>query len=396
MAKAAAGLTASSMVRLGLIGLLAIGIGWLSLTAYLPRIDSRLTLGAERPADIFTAAGREIVPKQGKLDEQTYRRVAAALGGDPLASEPFLLFGFRALALGDLASAERMLAESRNRNPRNETARIALMAVYLRTGRIREGSEEVATLVRLVPRARELLAPELARLATAPASRQAVVDAIGDEPIMAEVLGHLVRQNADPDLVIALAARQPRATGGRFAPWQQQLLKQLTERGDETRAYALWRGFVGSSANELIYDAGFTGQPGPPPFNWELTASDVGAAERGRTGGLDIEYFGRKSGPLARQLLLLRPGRYRLEFQAEGNASGQGSRILVQVACRGAESKLLEITLRGLALAPKSASGEFSVSAGCGAQWLTFAGQAAEFPNIQRARITALALRPAG
>lgn len=386
------GMSLPRIARLVVLTALAGGVAWASLSSYLPRAFPERGFSPDRPSAIFTAAGQELIDNQGRLSSETYDRVAAATAGEPLASEPFLLFGFRALGAGNVDSALRLLEEARDRNPRNQFARIALMGLYLRTGRTSEGAGEVAALVRLVPRAAQLLVPELARIAANPANRQAVVDAIGDQPIMTALLTRLVGQNADPEIILALSARQPRTTDGQFAPWQSALLKQLADRGEVVRSYELWRRFVGANPTDLIYDANFTGQPGPPPFNWELFANDVGAAERSRDGGLEIEFFGRKSGPLARQLLMLRPGRYRLEFAAEGNATGQGSRIVVQLGCRGSESTLAEIVLRGLTFTPRGAAADITVPAGCDAQWLAFAGQAAEFPNPQRARITGLKL----
>lgn len=389
-------LQASQLVKLILLLLVALGTAWLSVSTYLPRALPDRFGAATDPRQIYLEAGQELVAGQGRLENETYRRLAEAAQREPLDFEPFLFFGMRALAEGERDTAERLLAESRQRNPRYALARIALMALYLRTGRIREGSDELATLVRVLPRAGQTLVPELARLATDPNSRDAVEQAIGDEPIMADVLNLLVQQNVDLDVVLGLAARQPRSSDGRFSPWQASVLAKLVDGGDVRRAHELWRRFVGAGETGLVYDPEFRGEPGPPPFNWELTGNAVGAAERGRGGGLELEYYGRQAGPLARQLLLLRPGRYRLEFQVEGSATGQGSRIVAQVACRGRDAPLLAIRLENLTAASRKVSGDFAVPGGCEAQWLAFNGEAVEFPTTQRARVTGLTLRPAG
>ena len=389
------GIAPAKMLKLFLLIVAATGVAWLAVATYLPRAYPQLR-SPDDPDLVFRETGKQLLATRGRLDDAAYERLAAAMRRQPLASEPFLFFGMRALGAEDLEGAERLLVEACNRDPRSEMARLALMGLYLRTGRVREGSAEVAALVRVMPRAGELLVPELARLAATPASREAVVEAVGDEPVMADVLGLLVQNDVDPDVVLSLARRQPRREDGSFAPWQQSLLAKLVEQDEVRRAHGLWRRFVGAQGNELLYDADFRGLPGPPPFNWELTASDVGAAEQARGGGgLEIEYFGRKSGPLARQLLLLRPGRYRLEFQVEGSANGQGSQIVLQLTCRDGTS-LLDMPFRGLTYTPRGVGADINVPAGCSSQWLSFAGRAGEFPNSQRARVSGLVLRPAG
>lgn len=390
------GLRPRQVAKLVIFSALACGVAWLSLSDNLSRAFPNDFGSAESPPGVYMAANGEFFAREGRLSDETYNRIADAARRSPLDTEPFLLFGLRAIVAEDLPRAERLLEESRQRDPRFAMPRVLLVAVYLRTGRIEKATEEVATLVRVLPRAAQLLVPELARLAAAPGTRAAVEQAIGDQPIMAQVLALLVAQNVDPDILLALSARQPRLEDGRVAEWQTALLSRLVESGEVTRAFDIWRRFVGAAPDGLIYDPEFRGAPGPAPFNWELTGSAVGAAERAPGGGVDIEYYGRQAGTLARQLILLRPGRYRLELLADGAATGQGSRIVLKIACRGRDEPLLAIRLEQIAAAAKRLGGDFTVPAGCDAQWLSFDGEAVEFPTNQRARITGLSLRPAG
>ena len=70
--------------------------------------------------------------------------------------------------------------------------------------------------------------------------------------------------------------------------------------------------------------------------------------------------------------------------------------MLWQVECRGTSNKLLEIVLEGVTFSPKEFAGEFTVPAGCNAQWLRLLGAAAEFPATQAAKISALTLSRRG
>ena len=384
------------LISIAIVVLAGLGVAWLSLSANLKRSFPNSTwIADDRPARVFSEAGQTLIQNEGRLDDETFARLSAAVQRQPLASEPLFFYGMRALEGEDLEKAERLLLEARARDPRNSYARLALMALYLRTGRVREGSAELAVLARLEPRGNQLLVPQLIRLTNSPEAREALVEAVGDQPIMADVLTKLATDGGDPDTLMSLARRQPARGDGSFAEWQRLLLARLVEGGEERRAYDLWRRFVGGDQNELIYDADFRGRPGAPPFNWELSVNDVGAAERRRDGGLEVEFFGRKSGPLARQLLMLRPGRYRLAFDVEGSANGQGSRIELSIACRSGAT-LATLPFRDVSTTRRRAELDFTVPGGCEGQWLTIGGVAAEFPAIQRLTIPRLSLTAGG
>lgn len=372
-------------------------VGWLAVMTFLPRaVPAAAAWGAIDPELTFRAANRRLVEQKGVLSEEDYRRIEAATRREPIADEPFLFFGLRAVTAGNLDGAEQLLAEARDRNPRNKLARLALLSLYLRTNRVPQAGAELSAFSRLEGRASRFLVPELLPLVRDPRTRDAVVGAIGDQPLMAELLERLVQDGIDVDTILTLSRRQPARTDGTFAAWQSALLTRMVEAGQVRPARALWSRFVGTNPDGPVYDPEFRGLRGPPPFNWTLASNDIGAAETARGGGLEIDYFGRRAGPLAEQLLLLAPGRYRLEFRAEGGADAQGSRIVARIACRAGGNALGQIVLQGLTYTPRGAAIDFTVPGGCDAQRLGFYGEAGEFPNPQRAKITGLSLRPAG
>jgi hypothetical protein len=233
-----------------------------------------------------------------------------------------------------------------------------------------------------------------------PAIRPGIVRALARDPLFDHVLGTLARQGADPDLVIELARARAQIAPSRqgIRSWQPLLLARLVSVRDYRRARAFWEAFAGIDAPEdQIYDERFAGRPGEPPFNWALNASELGSAERGRSGGLDVDYYGRSSGPLARQLVLLPPGRYRLAFQAEGNANGQGSRLVWRVVCDGRSAPIAELPVTGVETARRSFAGIFEVpTANCEAQWISLEGVAAEFPTTQSAHIATVTVTRQG
>ena len=104
------------------------------------------------------------------------------------------------------------------------------------------------------------------------------------------------------------------------------------------RALRLWREFAGLPAgpdHKAVHDGRFQGLPGAAPFNWSINSGSAGVAERIPAPALQVEFYGRETIELARQLMVLRPGRYRLEFRAEGNAKGDDSRLAWRIFCQG-------------------------------------------------------------
>lgn len=327
----------------------------------------------------------------GRVDETTRQGAFSALSQSPLAEDPFMLAGIDALAKGDEQKGETLLAETRRRDPRSRTARLILLDRYLRSGRTEEAAVEIAVINRLVARAAEVLVPELVRMISDPKTGGALISLLREDPALRnEVLNRLATGGADPDLILRVARNTGVGRSSGPAPaWQPALLTKMAEKGDVQRAFALWRSFAGigsTDSGSAPYDGTFRGLPGSAPFNWQLTSSPAGVAERTQAQSLDVEYYGRERAPLASQLLMLRPGRYRLTLRVEGDATGEGSRLAWLVSC--GNTQLLEAPLRGVGSAPKAIAARFAVPAsGCPAQWLRLTGIPAEFPTRQSATI---------
>lgn len=329
----------------------------------------------------------------GRVNEASREGAFSALSQSPLAEDPFMLAGIDALAKGDEQKGEALLVETRRRDPRSRTARLVLLDRYLRTNRTAQAGVEIAVLNRLIAQAAEVLVPELARMIADPKTGDALIGLLRDDREMRDaVLAKLASNGADPDLILRVARRTGAGGRGPAPAWQPALLAKMVEKGDVERASRLWRGFAGvkeADSGTAPYDGTFRGVPGPAPFNWQFLSGAAGVAERSKAQSLDVEYYGRERAALASQLLMLRPGRYRLSFRAEGDASGQGSRLAWLVSCNGSGgAQLLEAPLRGVGSTPKAIAGIFVVPPqGCPAQWLRLMGIPDEFPSGQSATV---------
>lgn len=328
-------------------------------------------------AQIGTLAARGDLPSPRLL--QQVDEVATRA---PLAEGPYLVAGAVAQTRGQLDRAERLFVEARERNPRSQAARYFLADRYLRTERTREALIEIATFARLAEGV-ETLAPSLAAYARSPGAVVELKRLFQASPELEPVvLSQLASNAANADLVLALWSGRDRLGSG---DWQARLLSGLVDRGDLTGAYRAWQRFggIGNPAGGL-FNAQFEPSNAPPPFAWRYGAAG-GVAEPLGAGRLQLIYFGREDAVLAEQLLLLRPGRYRLGVQARGDV--QPGALAWTLDCRS-ESLLLRLPIR----AGARNEAEFTVPAGCTAQRLKLTGTAGDFPKSTEATLSALAL----
>jgi len=352
----------------------------------------------EHPQVRMALAITEFTLRNGRVGEATRAAATDALRKSALAEQPFLLAGVQAIADGDPARGQRLLEESRRRNPRSRLTRLLLLDRYLRQNRVEAAGVEISALTRLIPQAGAVLAPELARMARDPKMAAPVGDMLARNPeLRGAVLAQLAGSGAPTELILGIA-RGGGGTAG--AEWQGVLMNRLIGQGDVAGAYRLWSRFAGlppASGAKGLYDPRFAGAQGGPPFNWELTAGAEGVAERVAGPALQVDYYGRVPVTLARQLLMLGPGAYSLRFRAEGDAKGEASRLAWVVSCSGSKARLADVALTGINASPRTLAGRFTVPpSGCAAQWLSLEGTAGDVPSDEAATISGLQLTAGG
>lgn len=405
--RGAGGFGPGRLIRIALASAGALLLGWQVVkTSAVDALVRRNPVAAaavdpDHPRVRIALAMAHFQATQGRLSPQLRAGAIDALGRAPLTEEPFFLAAVDAMANKRDEEGERLLLEARRRDPRARTARLILLDRYLRTNRVAEAGIEIAALNRLMPRAAEVLIPELVRMVREPRTGSALVKVLAHEPALQQaVLARLAESGADPAVLLDIASSS-RATAGtpEGLPWQRALLARLVSKGDLQRAHSLWRSFAGlggGGTDKGLYDGSFRGAPGAPPFNWQLLSSPAGVAERVAAPALQVDYYGRENVDLATQLLMLRPGSYRLQFRVEGDATGQGSQLLWTVTCTGSKAQLLSIPLKEIDYTPRTLSGVFTVPAGCAGQWLKLTGAAGEFPKGQSATIADVQVVPGG
>jgi hypothetical protein len=199
------------------------------------------------------------------------------------------------------------------------------------------------------------------------------------------VLTVLAENPSNAQAILALAGENNRKPD---SPWLRVLLQKLVEAGHYRRAHAFWSAIGGGSVDEqMLYDASFSHAVPPPPFNWSLTSSTIGLAERQPGKGLHVIFYGNEDGVLASELLLLGPGVYRLKMRL-AQAPVNTDSLRWSIRCDKSQEPVSTVILSQAA----SATWLFEVPANCPAQWLELLGRSADLADQSEVTITDLSL----
>ena len=312
----------------------------------------------------------------------TFSRITDAARKMPLAPEPFLVRGVQAQIDGDRALAGEAFRAAELRDGRAIAPRYFLADLYFRAGDARSGLREIAVLSRIVPNGVSSLAPYVAAYSKNPRNWPALRALFRSDPALADAsLSALSTDPANADLVLALGNVRSRAT------WQDRLVASLVTAQQYGKARSIWAQIAGSAPVSGIFDPAFADSKAPPPFNWVLTSSTVGLAER--RNGLHVIFYGQEDGPLATQLLLLAPGAYRLAMPVTGD-KGHARSLVWSLTCANSTTPIGRIALDEAA----ARGWAFTVPAGCAAQKLELSGVSSDMPQQVDVTIGRLQLEP--
>jgi hypothetical protein len=197
----------------------------------------------------------------------------------------------------------------------------------------------------------------------------------------------LAHDPASADAVLALA--DMRHAGD--SDWPKALINSLVAARQYARARSVWAAaaHVELPATLSIYDSAFADQRPGPPFNWELISSTVGLAERQPGGRLHVIYYGHEDGVLARELILLSPGTYRLTMALAGDGSHAGA-MNWSLRCDRSPTPFASTRLDAVA----AHEWIIAVPANCPAQWLELSGSSADISQQSEVTIGNFKLVP--
>ncbi|TCQ02858.1 hypothetical protein [Sphingomonas sp. PP-CC-3A-396] len=169
--------------------------------------------------------------------------------------------------------------------------------------------------------------------------------------------------------VMAFDARDPGQ-----APFVSMALNRLVALGAYENARALYSRSVGGP-NETVRNAGFERANRLQPFDWtiasEPTYSGIIETRTGWPHGNVLTVTGTEANDVARQLLLLVPGQYRLAADTANVRQERETRPLLTIMCVSNNRALASMPFAAAGAKPAVMQGTFTVPANCPAQWIT-------------------------
>lgn len=393
------------MASAAILAVAGVSLGWLSFQSAmvntLPASSSEI--GRFAPAFSDVVLGRTaamLVAQHGILDAQTLDAVRRAAAAAPLDARAYLILGHQQLLDNMPDRAVATLEAGQRLDPRQRLIHLLLLDRYLRTARYADAATQFSVLARILGATQAPIATAMAQMTMAPETREAVRRTLNTDPVLERaVLIALAKSDTAPDAIFALASPVARADAGNAESWGPILVNRLVERGQYTAAKSVWQRIYGLSSAQAampITNAGFRETKPSPPFDWTLTASSLGAADL-RGGGLAVDYYGRDSGALASQLLVLQPGRYRFAITVDPGKTDATATLSWTLACKAGASDTRDplMTLPVTATAkPHRLAAAIMVPANCPSQILTLRGEAGEFPSPVSVTLRELDLRP--
>ncbi len=377
----------------GIVSAVALGIAGVSIASLSLRTAAVRLLPADAPAlrqiapdnpDIaLQRATAALVKQRGILDPKMLASVKRAALAAPLDARPYLILGHQQLLEAQPQRAVATLEAGQRLDPRQRLIHLLLLDRYLRTGHYADAATQFSVSARLVGAAGEQIAAAMAQMSLAPQTRDAVRQTLRSDPRLERtVLVALAKSSTAPATIFGLASPVALATAGATDSWGAPLIARLVQKNQYGEAHAVWQQVYRVPPAQVaapIYDAGFQKLPGSPPFNWTLAGGTLGAADM-QNRGLNVEYYGRASGELAGQLLVLQPGRYTFSVTIEGSKTAAGAALSWSLRCvSGSNSPLMAVPLSGTGVRHR-VTATANVPANCPAQRLVLAGEAGEFP----------------
>jgi len=374
------GRTAANIGRLAAILVVALLCIASALNRAAPSIPSASRYLAELGFGDVAAARQALLALQS-ADLRTAETLATrSVGAAPLRQQNLGILGTAKNAGGDTKGAERIFLAANQLGWRDaltqsywldwamkagDVDQAAMRAdALLRTGSMAGQVMELLPLLEQAPGGRTIMATRLA--ADPPWSRDYIKRApLLDADTLASrtfILNQASRAGLKADcLAVGEAARD------------------LVARGMGDAAAGLWFPLCrpGQDARKGIVDGGFEQAQAMPatPFGWQFIRNGsvdvrvIDAPPPATGKALYVESTSPLQEPIARQLMLLPPGQYRVSWGASRMDSSSAGSGQIVIACLGSRNGLPQS--RVAALGNKRFASDFTVPAACGAQWIT-------------------------
>ena len=245
-----------------------------------------------------------------KLNDAALEKARRAYSLEPLA-----INSINAFAIARPDQSAELLAAARSLNKRNETAGLLMLQSALQQADLAKIMSLVDELARVNP---DLASRFVAALSQSLADERSIPileQGLTKKPSWASAFWKSVPRD-ETSLANYLALRS-RVRPPRDPAAERNLMNALVAGGQYAQAHALYEAIKAS-------DAGSGDAPQRyPPFDWAVTEAREHRARLTSSGEMDIFVERGASGELARKLIVIEPGQYRLSVEL-GPAQGTG------------------------------------------------------------------------
>jgi tetratricopeptide (TPR) repeat protein len=380
-----------------------IGLMWPTLG-----ITASLVIGKSRPDAVLpwwsldadtqaAAAAAQIVDGRPRPEALAQ---ATALAQASLRREPVSVVGARTLALvsalhGNQVQAEHMMLYTESLSRRDVAIQFWLIESSVRKNDIQGALLHYDRALRTSPGSAQILYPILVEASTNLGVRGPLARMLARRPPWwSDFADRLIAQGHSPaaiEEIVGALRLDPQN------PAERTLLTAAVSRsietGNDDLGFEIYRRAMRSAAGEgaPLRNGAFEGENLIPPIDWSLADDeDLQAIMQPRTSGaggraLFLVARNGRGGEIARQLLRLSPGGYRLTALVGAVAGASLDRPQMTLSCAHPNQMLFDLRLPVSADAGNSLSQDFTVPPGpCRFQWLRIsasAGLAQDAPN---------------
>ena len=366
-----------------IVGLcLLLGYGALSETVAAALASSRPDLALIwRPGD---AAALQAQAETSVGEALTSSEIETALAASraSLKAAPLTVSSVRTLAeahqlAGDQSRSEALMDLAGRRNLRDSKVQLWLFRRELDAGRYGSAFQHADLLMRKHFELSATLYPSMVASLDRPAAREAFLALMRSGPQWRT--DFINAETADVDGV-ALWLLSNLATSP-HPPTEREVsivANALAAQGRWSDVRTVWNRFGGGGAG-LLFDGDFERANRAAPFGWRLFEQEsviaiIEAVDGGANHALYAEFPVGRSSPLAEQLMILSPGRYRLSGRAKVDRLPAEALFRWTLSCSAQTAPLATVEQATASGWVKFEAVFETPAAGCEAQWLRLSG----------------------
>lgn len=320
-------------------------------------------------------AEMQLASQNTLVARKTFAQASAVLQREPISVAAARVAALSAGAYGDSATSRRLLTYAERLSRRDLGTQVGLIEYAAADGNLPIALHHYDTALRSGEKAAQLLLPVLIE-----ASHSSQV---------AEPLGRILLRNPRWRVRFAFSLVTSHPWAPTFTslliasrlnpadPVEHELLTRavngLVQQNAVTDAAQLYERAMRSRLNNTIRNGDFSAEDRVPPFDWNIVDEPGLSGIKGPIdtvpprNALSLSADPGRSGVVASQLTLLRPGHYRIRFLT--GATSSSNQPDLSLTCNGSNSPLLRLAFP-VTDKPRRVEADFAIPSNCASQWL--------------------------